>query len=240
MKENVFNKEKFIEDVKENVKNLYRKTLEEASQQEIFQAVSYTVKDVIIDDWLATQKAFDKQDPKMVYYMSMEFLMGRALGNNMINLKMYKEVKEALGEIGLNLDEIEDQEPDPALGNGGLGRLAACFMESLATLGYAAYGCGIRYRYGMFKQKIENGYQVEVPDNWLADGYPFELRRPEYAKEVKFGGWVSSYVDENGRTIFKQEGYQSVQAVPYDMPIVGYGNGIVNTLRIWEDRKSVV
>ena len=166
MKENVFNKEKFIEDVKENVKNLYRKTLEEASQQEIFQAVSYTVKDVIIDDWLATQKAFDKQDPKMVYYMSMEFLMGRALGNNMIILKMYKEVKEALGEIGLNLDEIEDQEPDPALGNGGLGRLAACFMESLATLGYAAYGCGIRYRYGMFKQKIKDGIQVEVPDNW--------------------------------------------------------------------------
>ena len=159
MKENVFNKEAFIEDVKENVKNLYRKTLDEASQQEIFQAVSYTVKDVIIDDWLATQKAFDKQDPKMVYYMSMEFLMGRALGNNMINLKMYKEVKEALGEIGLNLDEIEDQEPDPALGNGGLGRLAACFMESLATLGYAAYGCGIRYRYGMFKQKIKDGFQ---------------------------------------------------------------------------------
>ena len=175
MKENVFNKEKFIEDVKENVKNLYRKTLEEASQQEIFQAVSYTVKDVIIDDWLATQKALDKQDPKMVYYMSMEFLMGRALGNNMINLKMYKEVKEALGEIGLNLDEIEDQEPDPALGNGGLGRLAACFMESLATLGYAAYGCGIRYRYGMFRQKIENGYQVEVPDYWLKYGNPFEI-----------------------------------------------------------------
>ena len=181
MKENVFNKEAFIEDVKENVKNLYRKTLDEASQQEIFQAVSYTVKDVIIDDWLATQKAFDKQDPKMVYYMSMEFLMGRALGNNMINLKMYKEVKEALEEIGLNLDEIEDQEPDPALGNGGLGRLAACFMESLATLGYAAYGCGIRYRYGMFKQKIKDGFQVEVPDNWLKNGYPFELRRPEYS-----------------------------------------------------------
>ena len=178
MEANVFNKDEFIKSVKENVKNLYRKTLDEASQQEIFQAVSYTVKDVIIDDWLATQKAFDKQDPKMVYYMSMEFLMGRALGNNMINLKMYKEVKEALGEIGLNLDEIEDQEPDPALGNGGLGRLAACFMESLATLGYAAYGCGIRYRYGMFKQKIKDGFQVEVPDNWLKNGYPFELRRP--------------------------------------------------------------
>ncbi len=234
MKENVFNKEKFIEDVKENVKNLYRKTLEEASQQEIFQAVSYTVKDVIIDDWLATQKAFDKQDPKMVYYMSMEFLMGRALGNNMINLKMYKEVKEALGEIGLNLDEIEDQEPDPALGNGGLGRLAACFMESLATLGYAAYGCGIRYRYGMFKQKIKDGFQVEVPDNWLKNGYPFELRRPEYSYEVKFGGYVRAEVTEEGKTRFVQENYQSVLAVPYDMPIVGYDNHVVDTLMIWD------
>ena len=234
MKENVFNKEKFIEDVKENVKNLYRKTLEEASQQEIFQAVSYTVKDVIIDDWLATQKAFDKQDPKMVYYMSMEFLMGRALGNNMINLKMYKEVKEALGEIGLNLDEIEDQEPDPELGNGGLGRLAACFMESLATLGYAAYGCGIRYRYGMFKQKIKDGFQVEVPDNWLKNGYPFELRRPEYSYEVKFGGYVRAEVTEEGKTRFVQENYQSVLAVPYDMPIVGYGNHVVDTLMIWD------
>ena len=234
MKENVFNKEKFIEDVKENVKNLYRKTLEEASQQEIFQAVSYTVKDVIIDDWLATQKAFDKQDPKMVYYMSMEFLMGRALGNNMINLKMYKEVKEALGEIGLNLDEIEDQEPDPALGNGGLGRLAACFMESLATLGYAAYGCGIRYRYGMFKQKIKDGFQVEVPDNWLKNGYPFELRRPEYSYEVKFSGYVRAEVTEEGKTRFVQENYQSVLAVPYDMPIVGYGNHVVDTLMIWD------
>ena len=234
MKENVFNKEKFIEDVKENVKNLYRKTLEEASQQEIFQAVSYTVKDVIIDDWLATQKAFDKQDPKMVYYMSMEFLMGRALGNNMINLKMYKEVKEALGEIGLNLDEIEDHEPDPALGNGGLGRLAACFMESLATLGYATYGCGIRYRYGMFKQKIKDGFQVEVPDNWLKNGYPFELRRPEYSYEVKFGGYVRAEVTEEGKTRFVQENYQSVLAVPYDMPIVGYGNHVVDTLMIWD------
>ena len=234
MNENVLNKEKFIEDVKENVKNLYRKTLEEASQQEIFQAVSYTVKDVIIDDWLATQKAFDKQDPKMVYYMSMEFLMGRALGNNMINLKMYKEVKEALGEIGLNLDEIEDQEPDPALGNGGLGRLAACFMESLATLGYAAYGCGIRYRYGMFKQKIKDGFQVEVPDNWLKNGYPFELRRPEYSYEVKFGGYVRAEVTEEGKTRFVQENYQSVLAVPYDMPIVGYGNHVVDTLMIWD------
>ena len=234
MNNETFDKAQFIKDVQDNVKNLYRKTIKEATQQEIFQAVSFTVKDVIIDDWLATQKAFDKQDPKMVYYMSMEFLMGRALGNNMINLKMYKEVKEALGEIGLNLDEIEDQEPDPALGNGGLGRLAACFMESLATLGYAAYGCGIRYRYGMFKQKIKDGFQVEVPDNWLKNGYPFELRRPEYSYEVKFGGYVRAEVTEEGKTRFVQENYQSVLAVPYDMPIVGYGNHVVDTLMIWD------
>ena len=234
MNNETFDKAQFIKDVQDNVKNLYRKTIKEATQQEIFQAVSFTVKDVIIDEWLATQRSFDKQDPKMVYYMSMEFLMGRALGNNLINLKAYKQVKEALEEMGLNLDVIEDQEPDPALGNGGLGRLAACFMESLATLGYAAYGCGIRYRDGMFKQKIKDGFQVEVPDNWLKDGYPFELRRPEHACEVKFGGYVRAEAGENGRTRFIQEGYQSVNAVPYDMPIIGYGNNVVNTLMIWD------
>ena len=234
MKSKMFEKETFKKDVTESVKNLFRKTLDEATEQEIFQAVSYVVKDVIIDEWLATQHAFDREDPKFVYYMSMEFLMGRALGNNLINLTAYEEVREALAEMGLNLDAIEDQEPDPALGNGGLGRLAACFMESLATLGYPAYGCGIRYRYGMFKQKIQDGYQVEVPDNWLKNGYPFELRRPEYSYEVKFGGYVSAETQENGRTKFVQKDYQSVLAVPYDMPIVGYNNNVVNTLMIWD------
>ncbi|MGN0348333.1 MAG: glycogen/starch/alpha-glucan phosphorylase [Roseburia sp.] len=234
MAEILFQKKAFLQDVRENVKNLYRKTLEDANQQEIFQAVSYTVKDVIIDKWLDTRKTMEKEDPKIVYYMSMEFLMGRALGNNLINLKAYKEVREALEEIGLNLDVIEDQEPDPALGNGGLGRLAACFMESLATLGYGAYGCGIRYRYGMFKQKIEDGFQIEVPDQWLKNGYPFELRRPEYTYEVKFGGYVKAEHTPEGKTRFVQEGYQSVVAVPYDMPIVGYGNNMVNTLMIWD------
>ena len=234
MKSKMFEKEVFKKNVAESVKYLYRKTLDEANWQEIFQAVSYAVKDVIIDEWLATQKAFDRQDPKFVYYMSMEFLMGRALGNNLINLTAYQEVREALEEMGFNLDEVEDQEPDPALGNGGLGRLAACFMESLATLGYPAYGCGIRYRYGMFKQKIENGYQVEVPDNWLKDGYPFELRRPEYSYEVKFGGYVRSEGLPDGTTRFVHEGYQSVLAVPFDMPIVGYDNHMVNTLMIWD------
>ena len=234
MKSKMFEKETFKKEVVENVKHLYRKTMDEASEQEIFQAVSYVVKDVIIDQWLATQQEFDKADPKIVYYMSMEFLMGRALGNNLINLTVYNEVKEALDEMGINLNAIEDQEPDPALGNGGLGRLAACFMESLATLGYPAYGCGIRYHYGMFRQKIENGYQVEEPDNWLQNGYPFELKRPEYNFEVKFGGYVRAEAQPDGRTRFVQEGYQSVKAIPYDMPIVGYNNNVVNTLMIWD------
>ena len=230
-----FEKEEFKKSVKENVKFLYRKTLEEATQEQIFQAVCYTVKDVIIDNWLKSQKAYEKQDPKIVYYMSMEFLMGRALGNNLINLCAYNEVKEALDELGLDLNCIEDQEPDPALGNGGLGRLAACFLDSLATLNYCAYGCGIRYRYGMFKQEIRDGYQVEVPDNWLKDGYPFELRRPEYAKEVHFGGYVRVEWDPvKNENKFIHEGYQAVKAVPYDMPITGYNNDVVNTLRIWD------
>ncbi len=234
MQNKMFEKEKFIQEIKDNVKNLYRKTLEEASQQEVYQAVSQAVKEVVIDQWLATQKTMEKEDPKMVYYMSMEFLMGRALGNNLINLTAYKEVKEALDEIGFDLNVIEDQEPDPALGNGGLGRLAACFMESLSTLGYPAYGCGIRYRYGLFRQKIENGFQVEVPDNWLKDGYPFEMRRPEHTFQVKFGGYVRSEADNNGKVKFIHEGYQSVRAVPYDMPVVGYNNNMVNALIAWD------
>ena len=229
-----FDTELFKRSVLYNIKTLYRKTPEEATDQQIFQAVSYAIKDAVVDRWLTTQKEFDKQDPKMVYYLSMEFLMGRALGNNIINLQAYKEVKKALDELGIDVNVVEDQEPDAALGNGGLGRLAACFLDSLATLGYGAYGCGIRYRYGMFKQEIRDGYQVEVPDNWLRDGNPFELRRPEYAQEVKFGGYVNVYADENGRNHFTQEGYQVVRAIPYDLPVVGYGSGIVNTLRIWD------
>lgn len=230
-----FEKEQFKADIKDNVRTLYRRTIDEATPQQIFQAVSYAVKEAVIDDWLATQDAYKKEDPKTVYYMSMEFLMGRALGNNLINMSAYKEVKEALDEMGIDLNAIEDQEPDPALGNGGLGRLAACFLDSLATLGYAAYGCGIRYHYGMFKQKIENGYQIETPDNWLKDGYPFELRRDEYAREVRFGGNIRiEYDDKEKRNKFIQENYESVLAIPYDMPIVGYGNHVVNTLRIWD------
>ncbi len=234
-----FNKKEFQEQVKDNVKRLYRKTIEEATEQQRFQAVSYAVKDQIIDNWLATQEQYKKDDPKTVYYMSMEFLMGRALGNNLINLTSYKEVREALEEMGINLNVIEDEEPDAALGNGGLGRLAACFLDSLASLGYAAYGCGIRYRYGMFKQKIKDGYQVETPDNWLKEGNPFEVRRDEYAKEVRFGGNIRvEYDEKTRRNNYIQENYESVLAIPYDMPIVGYNNNIVNTLRIW-DAKAI-
>ena len=233
IKKDTFDKEKFKKELESNVRMLFRRKLEEATPQQIYQAVAYSVKDDIIDNWIETHKAYEKQDKKMVYYMSMEFLMGRALGNNMINLLCYDDVRETLEELGLDLNLIEDQEPDAALGNGGLGRLAACFLDSLATLGYPAYGCGIRYRYGMFKQKIENGYQVEVPDNWLKYGNPFEIKRDEYAVEVKFGGYVDVEM-HNGRQKFVQKGYQSVRAVPYDMPIVGYGNQIVNTLRIWD------
>lgn len=229
-----FDKELFKRSVVYNVKTLYRKNMEEATPQQIFQAVSYAVKDQVITNWMDTQEEYEKKDPKIVYYLSMEFLMGRALGNMMINLQAYNDARDALLELGVDINVIEDQEPDAALGNGGLGRLAACFLDSLATLGYAAYGCGIRYRYGMFKQEIRDGYQIEVPDNWLVDGNPFELRRPEYAKEVKFGGYVACRVDENGRNNYYQENYQVVKAVPYDLPIVGYGNGIVNTLRIWD------
>lgn len=233
IKKDTFDKEKFKKELESNVRMLFRRNLDEATTQQIYQAVAYSVKDDIIDNWIETHKAYEKQDKKMVYYMSMEFLMGRALGNNMINLLCYDEVRETLEELGLDMNLIEDQEPDAALGNGGLGRLAACFLDSLATLGYPAYGCGIRYRYGMFKQKIENGYQVEVPDNWLKYGNPFEIKRDEYAVEVKFGGYVDVEM-HNGRQKFVQKGYQSVRAVPYDMPIVGYGNHIVNTLRIWD------
>ena len=234
----IISKEALKQSIIDNVKVLYKKTIDEASTEQVFQAVSYAVKDIIIDNWIKTHKAYEEKDVKVLYYMSMEFLMGRALGNNLINLGELKEVKEALDEMGFDLNAIEDEEPDPALGNGGLGRLAACFLESLSSLNYPVYGCGIRYRYGMFKQKIEDGYQVEVPDEWLKHSYPFELKRPEYACEVKFGGYVK-VENVDGKDKFVQTDYNSVRAIPYDMPIVGYGNGIVNTLRIW-DAEAIV
>ena len=227
------NKDELKQTIVFNVKSIYRKTIDEATPAMVYQAVALAVKDMIIDRWIATHKEYDKQDAKIVYYMSMEFLTGRFLGNNIISLCEQKEIEEALSELGFDLNSIEDQERDPALGNGGLGRLAACFLDSLASLGYPAYGCGIRYRYGMFKQQIRDGYQIEVPDEWLKDGYPFEIRRAEYATEVKFGGYVETEWDGK-RNHFVQKGYQSVMAVPYDIPIMGYGNNVVNSLRIWD------
>ncbi len=231
--EKKFDKEEFRRSIIYTLKSQFRKKVADATPQEVYQAVAYAVKDIIVDDWIATHKEYEKEDSKTLYYLSMEFLMGRALGNNIINLMDYEPIKETLDEMGFDLNVLEDQEPDAALGNGGLGRLAACFLDSLATLGYPAYGCGIRYRYGMFKQKIEDGYQVEVPDEWLKDGNPFEIRRSEYATEVKFGGYVK-HIWEDGKEKYVQEGYESVMAVPYDLPIVGYGNHVVNTLRIWD------
>ena len=228
------NKKKFKRLVEDNVRMLFRRNLEEATPQQVYQAVAMTVKDDIIDDWIKTHKAFEKEDKKIVYYLSMEFLMGRALGNNLINLTYYDDVKKVLSDMGFDLNLIEDQEPDAALGNGGLGRLAACFLDSLATLNYPAYGCGIRYRYGMFRQAIEDGYQVEKPDDWLKNGNPFEIRRDEYALEVKYGGYVDVETGENGKPKFIQRGYQSVLAIPYDIPVVGFGNHFVNTLRVWD------
>lgn len=228
------NKEEFKQSVVDNLKVLFRRSVEDAEQGQLFQAVAYAAKDIVVDQWMASHKQFEKEDKKTVYYLSMEFLMGRALGNIIINLKGNQAIKEAIEELGLDLDVIEDQEPDAALGNGGLGRLAACFLDSLATLGYPAYGCGIRYKYGMFKQKIENGFQIETPDDWLKNGNPFEMKRAEYAVEVKFGGYVTVQRDENGKERYVQENYQSVRAVPYDLPVVGYNNNVVNTLRIWD------
>ena len=227
-------KEEFKKNVTDNLKVLFRRSVEDADQQQLFQAVAYATKDIVIDQWMASHKQIEKEDKKIVYYLSMEFLMGRALGNMIINLKGNKAIKEAIEELGLDLDTIEDQEPDAALGNGGLGRLAACFLDSLATLGYPAYGCGIRYKYGMFKQKIEDGFQIETPDDWLKNGNPLEMKRAEYAVEVKFGGYVTVKKDENGKERYVQENYQSVRAVPYDLPVVGYNNNVVNTLRIWD------
>ena len=229
-----FSKMMFKQSVINYVKNLYRKELYEATDKQLYMAVAYAVKDLMMDDWIKSQREYKDQNKKTVFYLSMEFLMGRALGNNMINLTYYNEIKEALDELGMDINVIEDQERDAALGNGGLGRLAACFLDSLATLGYPAYGCGIRYHYGMFKQAIVDGYQHEEPDDWLKDGNPFEIRRDEYSKTVKFGGHVEVEIDENGKEHFIQKNYQQVRAVPYDMPILGYGNGVVNTLRIWD------
>ncbi len=227
-------KKEMKQEIISNVKSIYRKKIEDATPEEIYQAAVFAVKDIITDKWIKTHDEYKKKDVKVVYYLSMEFLMGRFLGNAVMNLMMYDEIKEAFADLGIDYNMIEDMEPDPGLGNGGLGRLAACFLDSLSTLHLPAYGCGIRYHYGIFEQKIENGYQVEVPDNWLERGDPWSIRRNEYAVEVKFGGYVRAVEKPNGTYRFVQEGYQSVIAVPYDYPVLGYNNNTVNTLRLWD------
>jgi starch phosphorylase len=231
-----FNKDKFKEEILDHVRNFSRKSLEDATPQELYQAVAFAVRDIITDDWIASQRLYNKTAPKTLYYLSMEFLIGRALGNNLVNMGIWDNVNEVLHELNIkmNFSQIEEEEPDAGLGNGGLGRLAACFMDSLSTLSYPAYGCGIRYNYGIFKQQIENGYQVEFPDDWLKHGNPWEVKRTDTAREIKFGGTVSSYEDKYGRTHFTQQNYESVLAIPYDMPILGYKNGFVNALRLWD------
>lgn len=225
-------KEKLKKSIKDNIKLMYKKRIDTATVNEVYQATAYAVKDMIIDRWIAATEAV--RGKKILYYMSMEFLIGRMLGNNIINLCCDEDIKEVLAELGFELNGIEDEERDPALGNGGLGRLAACFLDSLTTMGYPVYGCAIRYKYGMFKQEIRDGMQVEMPDCWLEHGYPFEVKRNNHAYEVKFGGNVRIEKDSQGRDKFIQENYQAVRAVAYDIPVVGYGNNMVNALRVWD------
>ena len=217
-----------------HLRTQYRKTIATASDAQLYNALAMTIKDHVSNNWIDTHAHFEKEDVKTVYYLSMEFLMGRFLGNAILNLSLTDVVKETLDEIGIDINLAENAEPDPGLGNGGLGRLAACFLDSLSTLGYPAQGCGIRYHFGIFEQHIENGYQVEKSDHWLKNGDPWGVRRDEYAKEIKFGGRVVSKKDETGEYRFDIEDFQSVMAVPYDYPVVGYKTKMVNTLRLWD------
>jgi starch phosphorylase len=227
-------KDRIKEKIKENLKVISCKKLSEASQIEIFRAVAFFVRDLIADKWLATREARRNNQPKILYYLSMEFLMGRFLGNTLINLSLDNKFNEALKSLNINYNAIEETESDPGLGNGGLGRLAACFLDSLATLELPAYGCGIRYHYGIFEQQIENGYQVEKFDDWLKNGDSWGVRRAEYSQEIKFGGKVKTTLKPNGEYKFSVEDAQTVIAVPYDYPVVGYKNNTVNTLRLWD------
>ena len=228
------NKEEFKKKLAANVKTLSRKTIETATKEQLYEALVFTIRDYVTDKWLKTHETYDKTGCKIVCYLSMEFLMGRFLGNAILNMTMLNDVKSVLKEMNIDYNLLEDVERDPGLGNGGLGRLAACFLDSLSTLELPAYGCGIRYHYGIFEQRIENGYQIEVPDNWLQDGDMWGVKRPEYAVEVKFGGNVKAVKQEDGQYKFEQENYQSVIAVPYDYTVIGYNNNTVNTLRLWD------
>lgn len=230
-----FNPQEFRDHIYSNLKSHYgKKDLKDASPRDIFYSVSSAVMDYITDNWIATREQYEKKPVKQMYYLSAEFLMGRALGNNLMNLCIKEEVKKVLKELGLDYNLIENEEPDAGLGNGGLGRLAACFLDSLATLDLPGHGYGIRYEYGMFSQKIVDGYQIETPDVWLRHTDPWSIKRSDLSVIVKFGGYVSVKKDENGKEIFTIENTEDVTATPYDTPIVGYDTNTVNTLRLWE------
>ena len=214
----------------------YGKTIEEAHEYEIYYAASRATLDYIVENWYNTKKTYAKKQVKQMYYFSAEFLMGRYLGNNLINLQINDAVKETLEELGVDINKVEDQEMDAGLGNGGLGRLAACFLDSLATLKLPGHGYGLRYKYGMFDQRIENGFQVEYPDDWTKFGDPWSIKRMDRVFEIKFGGQIEVHRDEVGKEYFKRVNTENVNAVAYDIPIIGYGNDTVNTLRLWEAR----
>lgn len=225
-------KEEFKARFIDKLKTLQGKSLEEASALDKYQALSAIVRDFISKKWVDTNQCYKQDIEKQVYYFSVEFLIGRLLGTNLLNLNLQGICAEGLAELGIDVNELEQQEADAGLGNGGLGRLAACFLDSLASLGLPGHGCGIRYKYGLFEQKIVNGYQVENPDNWLKNGNMWEFRKPDKAVKVRFGGTVrTEYSDAQLK--FIHEGYDTVLAVPYDIPIIGYQNNTVNTLRLW-------
>ncbi len=229
-----FNKEEFKANLSARLRRQYGKDISQANKHDLFDAVSASAMEIIMPNWMATRDEYEKKSTKQLYYLSAEFLMGRALGNNLINAGIKDAVEDVLKEMNINFDMIEDEEPDAGLGNGGLGRLAACFLDSLATLDYPGHGYGIRYEYGMFEQKIEDGYQVEYPDNWLKHRDPWEIKRSDLAVTVKFGGTIAYGKTPDGQPSFHIENAEEVTATPYDMPIIGFDTKTVNTLRLWQ------
>lgn len=240
-KSSEYNKRKdFIKnEISGKIRRYFGKTVEKATKREIYTAVAFTIRDEIMDKWVNYQQKADSKPQKELYYLSFEFLMGRAMGNNLMNIMETDLYRDALSEMNISLDDIEEQESDAGLGNGGLGRLAACFLDSLTNLELPAFGCGIRYEYGLFRQKIVDGYQIEMPDPWLQDGNVWDIARPEDSKEIKFGGRIEEYM-EDGRLKFRLVDYNTVIAEPYDMPITGFNTETVNTLRLWKARSPEV
>lgn len=229
-----------VESLKADIKNHLRYSLSidisTASTRDTYRSVVLSVMDRLHDNWLKTQEAYANSDSKRIYYISMEFLIGRLLDNALINLGILDEVKQACDELGLDYESVRNMEPDAALGNGGLGRLAACFLDSMATLGLPGFGYGIRYDFGIFNQEIKDGFQLEHPDDWLKFGTPWALQKPDYLYPVKFYGRSVPYNDEDGNLRFKWENTQDVLALAYDMPMPGFKNTVVNNLRLWKAR----